>query len=141
MKDLAYEVVKAVEEYNNNYIALYNINESIEDKIEKIAKEIYGASGVDYSRKALNDLKIINNLGFNNLPICMAKTQKSLSDDEKKIGRPKDFRVIVREFEFASGAGFIIPILGDIMRMPGLPSFPASELMDIDENGLITGLS
>jgi formate--tetrahydrofolate ligase len=86
-------------------------------------------------------LKSIYNLGLDKLPICMAKTQKSLSDDEKKIGRPKGFKVTVREFEFAAGAGFIIPILGDMMRMPGLPSVPAAEGMDIDKFGKITGLS
>lgn len=141
MIDLANEVIKSIDDYKNNFIPLYDINDSIENKIEKIAKEIYGASSVNYSKKALNELKIINNLGLDKLPICIAKTQKSLSDDDKKIGRPKDFEITVREFEFAAGAGFVIPILGNMMRMPGLPNFPASELMDIDENGLITGLS
>jgi formate--tetrahydrofolate ligase len=86
-------------------------------------------------------LKSIYELGLDKMPICMAKTQKSLSDDEKKIGRPVNFKVTVREFEFAAGAGFIIPILGDMMRMPGLPSVPAAEGMDIDKFGKITGLS
>ena len=98
-------------------------------------------TGVEYSAQAKKDLRSINNLGLDNLPVCMAKTQKSLSDNERKIGRPKDFTVTVREFEFAAGAGFVIPILGDMMRMPGLPSTPASEGMDIDEDGIITGLS
>jgi formate--tetrahydrofolate ligase len=96
---------------------------------------------VEYSQKAKQGLKEIKKLGFDQMPVCMAKTPKSLSDDEKKLGRPRDFVVTVREFEWATGAGFIVPILGDIMRMPGLPSNPAAELMDIDENGRIVGLS
>jgi formate--tetrahydrofolate ligase len=96
---------------------------------------------VEFSSKARTQLKTIKNLGYDNLPVCMAKTQKSLSDNENKVGRPRNFNVTVREFEFAAGAGFIVPILGDIMRMPGLPSIPASEGMDIDKDGNITGLS
>lgn len=141
MKELAEEVVYCANYCNNDYQPLYSINDTIENKIEIIAREVYGADGVNYSQKARQDLKIITDLGFDALPICMAKTQKSLSDDEKKIGRPKDFRVTVREFEFAAGAGFIIPILGDMMRMPGLPSVPAAEGMNIDKDGVITGLS
>ena len=113
----------------------------MEHKIETIAKEVYGADSAVFSQKAKNQLKSIYELGLDKLPICMAKTQKSLSDDEKKIGRPTGFKVTVREFEFAAGAGFIIPILGDMMRMPGLPSIPAAEGMNIDKDGVITGLS
>ena len=94
-----------------------------------------------FSAKAIAGLKVIASLGLEHLPVCMAKTQKSFSDDEKKHGRPRGFVVTVREFEFAAGAGFIIPILGDLMRMPGLPVHPASEGMDIDANGVISGLS
>ena len=94
-----------------------------------------------YSPKAKADLKIIKDLGFDKLPVCIAKTQKSLSDDEKKIGRPTGFDVTVRGFEFAAGAGFVIPILGDIMRMPGLPEVPMAEGMTIDAQGNISGLS
>ena len=94
-----------------------------------------------YSPKAKADLKIIEDLGFDKLPVCIAKTQKSLSDDEKKIGRPTGFDVTVRGFEFAAGAGFVIPILGDIMRMPGLPEVPMAEGMTIDAEGNISGLS
>ncbi len=94
-----------------------------------------------YSPKAKADLKIIKDLGFDKLPVCIAKTQKSLSDDEKKIGRPTGFDVTVRGFEFAAGAGFVIPILGDIMRMPGLPEVPMAEGMTIDAEGNISGLS
>lgn len=141
MTELAQEVVISAETYGNNFKPLYDINSSIETKIETIAKEVYGADGVVYSAKAQADLKTIYHLGFDKLPICMAKTQKSLSDNEKLIGRPKDFKITVREFEFAAGAGFIIPILGDMMRMPGLPAIPASEGMNIDKHGEITGLS
>ena len=141
MKDLAHEVINATENYGNNFQPLYHVSDSVENKIETIAKQVYGAEGVNYSAKALTDLKTIYNLGLDKLPVCMAKTQKSLSDDEKKIGRPKNFEVTVREFEFARGAGFIIPILGNMMRMPGLPSIPASQGMDIDAEGNIKGLS
>ncbi|MDO4225097.1 MAG: formate--tetrahydrofolate ligase [Bergeyella zoohelcum] len=141
MRELATEVVNATENYGNNFQPLYNVEDSVENKISTIAKEIYGADDVVYTAKAKTQLKTIYNLGLDKLPICMAKTQKSLSDDEKKIGRPTGFKVTVREFEFAAGAGFIIPILGDMMRMPGLPNIPASEGMDIDKHGNITGLS
>ena len=138
--DLAKAVVK-VAEGENNFKPLYDWNLSIEEKIKIIATEIYGATDVEYSAKARSGLKTINALGYDKLPICMAKTQKSLSDNETKIGRPRNFNVTVREFEFAAGAGFVIPILGEMMRMPGLPVHPASEGMDIDANGKITGLS
>ncbi|MEC5395016.1 formate--tetrahydrofolate ligase [Bergeyella sp. RCAD1439] len=141
MKALAAEVVRSAEQDGNDFRPLYDLAETIEQKIETIAREIYGAQGVNYSQKAKTQLKTIYNLGMGELPVCMAKTQKSLSDDEKKIGRPEGFVVTVREFEFAAGAGFVIPILGDMMRMPGLPSVPAAEGMDIDSEGHITGLS
>jgi formate--tetrahydrofolate ligase len=113
----------------------------VEEKIKTIATEIYGADGVEYSNTARVQLKTITDLKLDKLPVCMAKTQKSLSDNESKIGRPRNFVINVREFEFAAGAGFIIPILGEMMRMPGLPAIPASEKMDIDISGKITGLS
>lgn len=137
---LAQAVVEASEQ-PSQFKLLYNWNDSIESKIETIATKIYGAAGVEYASKARAQLKTIKELGLDNLPVCMAKTQKSLSDNENKIGRPTGFMVTVREFEFASGAGFVIPILGDMMRMPGLPALPASENMFIDENGKISGLS
>ena len=139
--DLARAVVEMVEKGENRYQPLYNWNLSIEDKIRIIATEIYGADEVQYSSKAKTQLKEYQKLGFDKLPICMAKTQKSLSDDERKIGRPTHFDVTIREFEVATGAGFVIPILGEMMRMPGLPVVPASEGMDIDNDGRITGLS
>lgn len=139
--DLANAVVASIQSATNHFKPLYNWSISIEEKIKKIAIDIYGADGVDYSSKALSQLKMMKQLGFDALPVCIAKTQKSLSDNETKIGRPSDFRITVREFEFAAGAGFIIPVLGDMMRMPGLPAIPSSEHMHIDANGKISGLS
>ncbi len=139
--ELAQAVVDVVESGVNNFEKLYDWNLSVEEKINTIATEIYGASAVNYSAKARRQLKTIKDLGYDGFPICMAKTQKSLSDNDKLVGRPEGFEVNVREFEFAAGAGFVIPILGNMMRMPGLPAVPASEGMDIDANGVITGLS
>ena len=141
MTELAEEVARCSFECGNDFIPLYKVEDAVEFKIETIAKEVYGAETVVYSQKAKNQLKTIYDLGFDKVPICMAKTPKSLTDDETKIGRPTNFKITVREFEFAAGAGFIIPILGDMMRMPGLPSVPAAEGMHIDKNGKITGLS
>ena len=140
-KDLAAAVVDNIDNAGNNFTPLYDWNASVEEKVETIAKKVYGADGVDYSAKAVLDLKRIKTLGLDKLPICMAKTQKSFSDNDKLIGRPTGFRVTVREFEFAAGAGFVIPITGAMMRMPGLPAIPASENMDIDNDGVISGLS
>jgi formate--tetrahydrofolate ligase len=139
--ELAEAVIQEIANDSSDFKPLYKNTDSIKHKIETIAREIYGANGVNYSQKAEKDLKSIEKLNLNNLPICMAKTQKSFSDQEKLRGRPTNFSVTVREFEIAAGAGFIIPILGNMMRMPGLPSIPASEGMDIDENGVISGLS
>ena len=125
---------------DHTYKPLYDLNLPVREKIEIIAKKIYGAQAVDYTAKAKADLKKIADLGLEHLAICMAKTQKSLSDNPELLGRPKDFVVTVREIEVASGAGFIIPITGEIMRMPGLPEEPAAERIDIDENGVISGL-
>ena len=119
---------------------LYDWNWSIEKKVETIAKEIYGAAAIDYTSQAKNDLKKIISLGLDKLPVCIAKTQKSLSDNPKLLGRPKDFIVTVRQIEIASGAGFVIPITGDIMRMPGLPDSPSAERIDVDKEGHISGL-
>lgn len=138
--NLANEIVHIIATNQNRFQPLYNWNISIEEKIHCIATEIYGAKTVEYSVKARQGLRLIKELGFDHMPVCMAKTPKSLSDDDRKLGRPRDFIVTVREFEFASGAGFIIPILGDIMRMPGLPAVPAAENVDIDNSGKIVGL-
>lgn len=139
-KELAELVVEAASTCCNQFKPLYELEDSIENKIEKIAKTIYGAVAVDYTPKAKNHLKRAYDLGFGNFAVCVAKTQKSLSDNPKLLGRPKDFVITVREIEVASGAGFLIPITGDIMRMPGLPEEPASNNIDIDENGEISGL-
>ncbi len=139
--DLAKAVVDIVENKATVFKPLYDWNSPVVEKIEKIAKEIYGADGVSFDKKAKLNLKRIDRLGFNDFAICMAKTQKSFSDDEKLIGRPKGFIVHVREIEIAAGAKFLIPILGKMMRMPGLPRVPASENMFIDKNGKISGLS
>jgi formate--tetrahydrofolate ligase len=139
--DLAKAVVEIIDKGTNHYKPLYDWSLSIEEKIRIISTEIYGADEVQYSSKAKTQLKEYQKLGFDKLPVCMAKTQKSLSDDERKIGRPRNFNVTIREFEVAAGAGFVIPILGEMMRMPGLPLIPAAEGMDINNDGKITGLS
>ena len=137
---LAILTAKVAEQCMCKLQPLYDWNWSIEKKIETIAKEIYGAAAIDYTAQAKTDLKKITTLGLDHLPVCIAKTQKSLSDNPKLLGRPKDFIVTVRQIEIASGAGFVIPITGEIMRMPGLPDKPAAENIDIDEQGHITGL-
>ncbi len=138
---LAKAVVNVVENKATQYKPLYDWKSPVKEKIEIIAKEIYGAKNVEYSKKAQLNLRRINRLGFNDFAICMAKTQKSFSDNASLIGRPEGFTVTVREIEIAAGAQFVIPILGKMMRMPGLPTIPASENMTIDNNGVISGLS
>lgn len=140
-KNLAKAVVDVVENKATQYKPLYDWKSPVKEKIEKIAKEIYGADAVTYDKKAELNLRRIDRLGFNDFAVCMAKTQKSFSDNDKLIGRPEGFTVNVREIEIAAGAQFIIPILGKMMRMPGLPATPASENMGIDNNGVISGLS
>jgi len=137
---LAQHVVDIVEEGKSNFTPLYDWESDVKSKIETIATEIYGAKHVDYTAKARKNLRTIKKLGLEKLPVCIAKTQKSLSDNPKLLGRPKDFIITVREIEIAAGAGFLIPITGTIMRMPGLPAHPASEGMDIDDSGNISGL-
>ena len=138
--ELAKMVVEAIEEGNSDFKPLYNWDDSVINKIETIAKKIYGADKVEFGPKAKKDLKNIMDLGLEGLPVCIAKTQKSLSDDPKLLGRPKGFTLSVREIEIAAGAGFLIPITGDMMRMPGLPAHPASENINIDLEGNISGL-
>lgn len=139
-EELAHMVLKASEDCCPLFEPLYPLEEKVENKIETIARKIYGAEAVDYTSKAKNALKKINDLGLQHLAICMAKTQKSLSDNPELLGRPKDFVITVRDIEIAAGAGFLIPITGEIMRMPGLPEEPASERINIDNEGNITGL-
>ena len=140
MQDIAHKVVEAIAGNNGKHTPTYDWNDTVENKLNAIATKIYGASKVEYTPKAMTDLKKIYKLGFDKLPICMAKTQYSLTDDPKKIGRPSGFHITVREFEYATGAGFIIPVCGEMMRMPGLPQIPSAEAIDIDENGKISGL-
>ena len=138
--DLAHKVIEVVETNPPVFDPMYDWSWSVKKKIETLATKIYGAEHVDYSAQAKKDLKKISELGLDQMPICIAKTQKSLSDNPALLGRPKDFIITVREIEIASGAGFLIPITGSIMRMPGLPAHPASENISIDNNGNITGL-
>ncbi len=138
--DLAREVIRLCEEENSNFKPLYDVEEKIEDKIETIAKEIYGADGVDYSNKAKKEIENLENLGFDKMPICMAKTQYSLSDDPNLLGRPSGFRITVRDIKISKGAGFLVVLTGDVMTMPGLPKVPAANHMDIKEDGEIIGL-
>ncbi len=138
--ELAKQVVEVVESKESNFTPLYKWESPIEEKIKTITTKIYGASQVEYSSKAKKNLKTIADLGLNDLPICIAKTQKSLSDDPNLVGRPKNFTIRIREIEIAAGAGFLIPITGDMMRMPGLPGHPASENINIDNGGEISGL-
>lgn len=138
--ELAEMVVESAGSCCSKFKPLYELDDSVENKIEIIARKIYGAEAVDYTSKAKANLQRIHDLGLEELAVCMAKTQKSLSDNPDLLGRPKDFVITVREIEIAAGAGFLIPITGDIMRMPGLPETPASEHIDIDDEGNITGL-
>lgn len=137
---LAEHVIEVAESCKEPFRPLYEWDMPIESKIETIAQNIYGAEHVDYNSTAKRQLRQIKELELEALPICIAKTQKSLSDNPKLLGRPKDFIITVREIEIASGAGFLIPITGDIMRMPGLPTHPASEGIDISDSGEISGL-
>ena len=139
-EELAQLVVEATQKCCSDFRPLYPLDEPVMKKVETIAKSIYGAEAVDYMPKAKNALKRIADLGLDGLAICMAKTQKSLSDNPALLGRPKDFVITVRDIEIAAGAGFLIPITGEIMRMPGLPETPAAEAIDIDEEGNISGL-
>ncbi|HPE40622.1 MAG TPA: formate--tetrahydrofolate ligase [Bacteroidales bacterium] len=138
--DLARMVVDASLECVDCFQPLYDFSWSIEKKIETVTTIMYGAAGVEFSLKARKDLKTIQELGLEHLPVCIAKTQKSLSDKPELKNRPSGFIVNIREIEIASGAGFVIPIAGDIMRMPGLPEIPSSEFIDIDNDGNISGL-
>ena len=137
--ELAKEVVRLCEEESNLEYA-YSLDCSITEKINAIATKIYGADGVDYTKEAEKEIANLEKLGFTNFPICMAKTQYSLTDDATKLGRPTGFRITVRQINISAGAGFIVALTGEIMKMPGLPKLPAAERIDVDENGVISGL-
>ncbi len=137
---LAEKIVDTLDTQGSAFRPLYDDDLPLKDKIETVARRIYGAAGVTYSAAAERELKKITDMGFSDLPVCMAKTQYSLSDDPKLLGRPEGFTVNVREVYVSAGAGFVVAMLGDIMTMPGLPKVPAAENIDVDENGKITGL-
>lgn len=138
--EVAKEVIKLIESNENNFEYCYDENQTIKEKLDAIATKIYGADGVDFTADALKQMKELESLGFGNLPICIAKTQYSLSDDQTKLGRPTGFRIMVRDMTVSAGAGFIVVLTGAIMKMPGLPKLPAAERIDVDENGIISGL-
>ncbi|MFO7998355.1 MAG: formate--tetrahydrofolate ligase [Bacteroidales bacterium] len=138
--ELARLVHEAAEKCTTCFTPLYDFNWDVEKKLHTIATKLYGADHVEYTVKAKAQIKQFEKIGIDKLPVCVAKTQKSLSDDQYKLGRPKGFTVKIREFEIAAGAGFLIPIAGTIMRMPGLPSHPSAENIDIDKDGNISGL-
>ena len=137
---VAKEVIRLIEEEENNFNFCYEDNLSIKEKINAIATKIYGADGVDFTPIANKEIEKLEALGFGHMPICMAKTQYSLSDDQTKLGRPTGFRITVRQVTVSAGAGFIVALTGEIMKMPGLPKAPAAEKIDVDENGIISGL-
>ncbi|WP_373599596.1 formate--tetrahydrofolate ligase [Paraclostridium bifermentans] len=138
--EVAKEVIRLIEEEENDFRFCYEDDLSIKEKIEAIATKIYGADGVDFTPAAEKEIATLESLGFSKLPICMAKTQYSLTDDQTKLGRPTGFRITVRQLTVSAGAGFIVALTGEIMKMPGLPKVPAAERIDVDENGVISGL-
>ncbi|MCQ2609971.1 MAG: formate--tetrahydrofolate ligase, partial [Lachnospiraceae bacterium] len=137
---LAKEVLRLIKEEKNNFSFVYDEKLSIKEKIEAIAKRVYRADGVDYIGNAPKQLKELEDLGFDKMPICMAKTQYSFSDDQTKLGAPKGFRISVRNLKVSAGAGFVVALTGEIMTMPGLPKVPSAEKIDVDKDGVITGL-
>lgn len=138
--DLAKKVVETIKSEPSEFKPIYNVNLPIKEKIETIAREIYGADGVTYTATANRQILNLTNLGFDKMPVCMAKTQYSLSDDPSLLGRPSGFDITIREVNVSSGAGFIVALTGAVMTMPGLPKVPAANNMDIDRNGTIVGL-
>lgn len=138
--ELAEKVIQTLETKESNYHPIYELDQPLKTKIETIAKEIYGADGVSYAPAASRALKRLEDLGFGNLPICMAKNQYSLSDDQTKLGRPTGFTVNIRDVYVSAGAGFVVVLTGNIMTMPGLPKTPAAFNIDVTEDGVITGL-
>ena len=138
--ELAEKVISAMEMQKAEYIPVYDMEMSIKDKLNAIVTKVYGGSGVAYSKKAEKQIKRLEELGLDKKPVCVAKTQYSLSDDASLLGRPKDFTVTINVVRISNGAGFIVAEAGDIMTMPGLPKNPAAEKIDVDSNGVISGL-
>ena len=139
-EELAKEVVRLAEEGKNDFKFVYDDNMSLEEKINAIVTKVYGGDGVDFTPAARKEMEKLEKLGVGGLPVCMAKTQYSLSDDAQKMGRPEGFRVTVRNMKVSAGAGFVVVLTGDVMTMPGLPKVPAAVNVDVDENGKIKGL-
>jgi formate--tetrahydrofolate ligase len=139
-KDLANKVLQVLETKKSNFKPLYDLSLTLKEKIETIAKEIYGAATVTYDAAAEKAITRIEELGYKNVPVCMAKNQYSLSDDPTKLGRPEGFNIHIREIYLSAGAGFVVAITGTVMTMPGLPKVPAAEGIDVNDEGIITGL-
>jgi len=137
---LAREVVRLCEEEKGDFTFAYDLNESIEEKISSVVKKVYGGNGVIFTPNAKKQIAQLSGLGFDRLPICIAKTQYSFSDDPTKLGAPENFDVTVKNVKVSAGAGFLVVLTGDILTMPGLPKVPAAEKIDVDDNGKITGL-
>jgi len=137
--ELAWKVVE-ISKHDEHYQPLYTLESSVEEKVETVCKEIYGSHAVDFTKDAQKAITKVTKLGLDKLPVCIAKTQKSLSDNPELLGRPKDFLVTVRDVLVSSGAGFLVPITGEMLLMPGLPNIPAAEHVDIDDDGNITGM-
>jgi len=138
--EVAQKLCEIIEQKPSSFKMLYDINLPIKEKIEIINRELYGGKNVEYTSKALNEIKAIEEMGFSNLPVCIAKTQYSLSDNPSLLGRPEDFTLNVKEVRLSAGAGFVVVLTGDIMTMPGLPKVPSANKIDIDPSGKITGL-
>lgn len=138
--DLANKVLETLENKESKFKPLYDTKLPIKEKIETVAKEIYGADGVNYSPEAQKAIAKIEDMGYGNLPVCMAKTQYSLSDDKDKLGRPEGFEISIRDVYISAGAGFVVVLTGNVMTMPGLPKHPAAYDIDVTDDGKITGL-
>lgn len=139
--ELAKEVIRLAEsDDNKDFSFAYELDKPIKEKIEAIAKRIYGAGAVAFTKEADDEIARLTALGYDGLPICMAKTQYSLTDDQNVLGRPEGFTITVRQVTISAGAGFIVALTGAIMKMPGLPKEPAANRIDVDENGVISGL-
>jgi formate--tetrahydrofolate ligase len=139
-EELAKEVIRLCEEEKGDFTFAYELDGTIEEKIEAVVKKVYGGVGISVLPNAKKQIATLTSLGFGNCPICMAKTQYSFSDDQTKLGAPENFTVTIKNVKISAGAGFIVVLTGDIMTMPGLPKSPAAERIDVDENGKITGL-
>jgi len=138
--EMAERLVEIVRSGAGEYKPLYGLNDSLQQKVETIAQSIYGADSVVFSAQARKEIKKLEKYGYDKLPVCMAKTQYSLSDNPDLLGEPKGFKITVKDVRVSAGAGFVVCLTGDIMTMPGLPKIPAANVMDIDQDGKITGL-